>query len=95
MLFLMQVVQRPYVLTVADLFNIKGRNLKISINTMGQRHDIDTRELNCAAKFHSVFLNDSLLSGLNLANTITGTLQAPWSCYHRLHRELVLPSESS
>ena len=56
--FLMQVVQRPFVLTVADLLNIEGRNLKISINTTGQRHDIDTRELNCAARFHGVFLNE-------------------------------------
>ena len=58
MLFLMQVVQRPFVLTVADLLNMEGRNLKMSINTMGQRHDIDTRELNCAARFYGVFLNE-------------------------------------
>ena len=54
----MQVVQRPFVLTVADLLNIESRNLKMSINTTGQRHDIDTRELNCAARFHGVFLNE-------------------------------------
>ena len=72
--FLMQVVQRPFVLTVADLLNIEGRNLKMSINTMGQRHDIDTRELSCVTRFHGVSLNDCLLSGPNLANTITGTL---------------------
>ena len=61
---------------MADLLNIEGRNLKMStcINTMGQRHDIDTRELNCAARFHGVSLNGCLLSGPNLANTITGTL---------------------
>ena len=41
---------------------------------MCQRHDIDTRELNCAARFHGVSLNDCLLSGPNLENTITGTL---------------------
>ena len=58
--FLMQVVQRPLVRTVADLLNIEGRNLKMSINTMGQRHDLDTRELNCAARFHSVSLNEVL-----------------------------------
>ena len=58
MLFLMQVVQRPFVLTVADLLNIEGRDLKMSINTMGQRHDIDTRELNGAARYQGVFLNE-------------------------------------
>jgi len=52
----------PVVLTVADLLDIEGRNLKMSINTMGQRHDIDTRELNYAARCHGVSLNEVLWS---------------------------------
>ena len=53
--FLMQVVQRPFVLTVADLLNIEGRNLKMSINTMGQRHDIDTRAKLCDKVSRCIF----------------------------------------